>query len=102
MVIMNRWTLGYDVGFIDQMSRLDIKTQDRIQKEIRKIMTLDDPRQAGSYNDCGDAGDCPYIVQIYPGLAFEFTYEMNTRSNVLTYVDCFKLDILNHGQEPNI
>ena len=101
-MIRDKWTIDYEDDFKEQISQLDVKIQDKIQRKIPKVATFDDPRQAGSYTDCGNADDCPYIVQIYPGLTFEFTYEMDTRNRVLTYIDCFKLDILNHGQEPNI
>ena len=99
---MHNWTIDYEDGFIKQISQLAIETQDKIQKKISNVAIFDDPRQAGSYMDCGSDDDCPYIVQIYPGLAFEFTYEMDTHNGVLKYLDCFELDILNHGQKPNV
>ena len=84
------------------MSQLTIETQDKIQKKIPEVATFDDPRQAGYYMDCGSDDDCPYIAQIYSGLAFEFTYEVDTHNKVLKYIDCFKLDILSYGQGSNI
>ncbi len=69
---------------------------------MRKVAILDDPLRAGLYSDCGSDDDCPYITQIYPGLLFEFIYEMDTHNKVLRYLGYLKLDILNHGQDPTI
>ena len=99
---MNKWTIIYDDGFIKQISQLDIKIQTNIQREISKIALLDDPLRAGLYSDCGGNSDYPYIAQVYPGLLFEFIYEMDAHNKVLRYLGYLELDILNHSQEPTI
>ena len=100
---MTRWTVIYEEDFISQVSKFSISIQANIQREISRVAALEDPRQAGSYSDCGnDDDDCPYIAQVYAGLPFEFVYEMNSKKAELTYIDCSELDVLKHGQEPDI
>lgn len=97
------WTISYEDDFVKQVSKFNINIQANIQKAVSNVATFEDPREAGAYSDCGtDDEDCPYITQIYPGLAFEFTYEMDPHNNELTYIDCYELDFLSYGQESNI
>lgn len=100
---MQRWTVIGEDYFIRQVSKFSISIQTNIQREISRVAALEDPREGGSYSDCGnDDDDCPYIVQIYAGLPFEFVYEMNRKKAELTYIDCSELDFLKYGQEANI
>ena len=71
------WTISYEDDFVKAVSKFNINIQANIQKAISNVATFKDPREAGAYSDCGtDDEDCPYIIQIYPGLTYEFTYEM--------------------------
>ena len=97
------WTISYEDDFVKQVSRFNINIQANIQKAVSNVATFEDPREAGMYSDCGrDDEDCPYIIQVYAGLPFEFTYELDPHNHELTYIDCYELDFLNHGQESNL
>jgi len=93
------WNIDYEEDYINQMIGLSIQEQSRIENAIKELPYYENPRDYGQTDDCGsDDEDCPFIVAIYPGLAYEFMFEMNPDTHTLIFIDCCPLDIF-HPQE---
>lgn len=88
------WQIVATDEYIDQVCQLDIRIQNNIQEQWIEVSKHEDPRDLGQWDDCGaDDEDCPFIVVIFPGLEFEFMYEIDRDDQKLTLVDCHPLDI---------
>ena len=90
----NYWQIVATDRYIEQVSRLHINIQSNILNQWIEVAKHDDPREVGSWDDCGNADeDCPFIVVIFAGLPFEFMYEMDKQNRLLRVMDCYQLDI---------
>jgi len=93
------WQISAIEDYINQVIQLPIDNQNNIQNMWIEVSHHEDPRDVGSWDDCGtDDKDCPFIVVIFEGLPFEFMYEMDKDNEKLTLIDCYPLDIF-HPQE---
>lgn len=71
--------------------------QRNIEQKITALSYVDDPRTAAPWDDCGsDDEECPYIIQIFPGIPYEFTYELDPINHTLLFIDCYRLPIFDH------
>lgn len=94
------WNIHFEADYVDQIIKLDLNIQRNIEKHITELSYQKNPRDYGYTTDCGkNDEDCPYIIVIFQGLSYEFMYRMYPDQNKLLFIDCYRLDILDHGQD---
>jgi len=90
------WRIIATDEYIDQVSKLDIKVQDKILNSWIEVAKHSDPRDIGSNVSCTKKSD--YVLVIFPGLTFEFVYKIDNSDKTIRLLNCEKLAILDHGQ----
>lgn len=95
----SHWQIIATDEYIEQVGKLPLGIQNNIQQKWIEVAQHDNPREVGATADCGkDEEECPYIVVVFAGLAFEFIYKIDKANRTLTLINCKKLPILDHGQ----
>ncbi len=61
-----------------------------------KVCEHENPLEVGSTDSCGSFN--PIYVVIFPGLAYEFVFEIRKQDKQIRLINCERLGILNHGQ----
>lgn len=91
------WQIVAIDRYIDQVSDLALGLQDRIQSQWVDVASHENPRDIGATADCG-AKDAPFIIVIFPGIPYEFMYEIDKLNKVIRLINCRRLSFLDHGQ----
>lgn len=91
------WDIIATSRYINQVSKLSIQEQELIQRQWIEVANAPNPLTVGQASTCGQPVN-PSVVVIFPGLAFEFIYEIIQADNTIRLINCERLTFLNHGQ----
>src|SRR5690606_3970014 len=91
------WQIVAIDEYIRQVSDLTLGVQDNIQKKWVEVAQHEDPRAVGNTADCG-AMDTTFIIVIFPGIPYEFMYEIDKPNRILRLINCRRLSFLDYGQ----
>lgn len=90
------WQIVATQKYIDSVKDLPLGIQDNIQKKWMEISTTPYPRTVGNTDDCGT--HAPFVLAVFPGIAYEFVYEIKAEQQEIWLISCKRLTFLDHGQ----
>ena len=90
------WEIKATDDYIDQLSQLSEKDQSDIGRHWIEVATNEDPLAIGRTTTCPQGK--PFVLVIFPGLAFEFIYELDRDNKIIRLINCERLTFLDHGQ----
>jgi hypothetical protein len=93
------WQIVATERYIEQVSRLPLGKQDRIQKQWLKLSQEDDPLTMGNTATCRREKDPTFVAVIFPGIACEFMYEIVARDRELWLMNCKVLSFLEYNNQ---
>lgn len=94
------WDIIPTQDYIDQLSSIDIGTQIKIEKCWMEVASTIEPLNVGSTATCPQGR--PYVLVIFPGLAYEFLYRIDRDNKAIHLINCRKLTFLDYGQSGQI
>ena len=91
------WEIKATDDYIDQLSNLSEKNQSNISRQWILVASSEDPLKIGRTTSCPQGK--PFVLVIFPGLTFEFIYELDKENKMIRLINCDRLTFLDHAQE---
>jgi len=91
------WEIKATDDYIDQLSNLSAEDQANIGRKWIDVATSKNPLGVGRTTSCPQGK--PFVLVIFPGLAFEFVYELDNENKIIRLINCERLTFLDYGQE---
>ena len=93
------WNIDITDKYFDQVSSIPIDIHRIIEQFIQELVNSENPRNVGSSYSCPTDD---FILTIYPGLNYEFIYELNSTEKTITLISCERKGFLDYAQPETI
>ena len=93
------WNIDITDIYFNQVSSIPIEIHRTIEEFIQELTNNENPRNVGSSYSCPTDD---FILTIYPGLPYEFIYEINNIEKTITLINCERLRFLDYAQPETI
>lgn len=93
------WNIDITDIYFDQVSSIPIEVHRKIEEFIQELTNSENPRNVGS------SASCPtddFILTIYPGLPYEFIYQLDENEKTITLINCERKGFLDYAQPETI